>query len=283
MKNALRLCLGIGLSICGAASLLPQTPPPAKGAPPRILQILREDVKPGRSAAHQKYETGWPRAFAKANWPTNYLAMTSITGPSEAWFMTGYESFGAWQKDRENLDRNEALKNEDDRLVQGDAEFLSGSRSIVAAYREDLSYTLPVELPRMRYFRVVTFRVRPGHDSDFMEATKVVRAGYEKANIEGGFATYQIVSGMPTPTYLVLVPMKSLDEIDSGMIKARKVQEAEGEEAQKKMAKLAADGYLSIESNLYALDPKMSYPAKDFAAVDPEFWNPKPASTVKKK
>jgi hypothetical protein len=208
--------------------------------------------------------------------------MTSITGPSEAWFMTGYESFGAWQKDRENLDRNEALRNEDGRLVQGDAEFLSASRSIVAAYREDLSYTLPVQLPRMRYFRVVTFRVRPGHDSDFMEATKVVRAGYEKANIETGFETYQIVSGMPTPTYLVLVPMRSLDEIDASMMKARKVQEAEGEDNQKKMAKLAADGYLSIESNLYVLDPQISYPSKDFIAADPEFWNPKPASSPKK-
>ncbi len=282
MKNSLLFCLGIGLSVSTASSLSAQTPAPPKGAPPRILQILREDVKPGKSAAHQKYEAGWPRAFAKANWPTSYLAMTSITGPSEAWFMTGYESFGAWQKDRENLDRNEALRNEDDRLVQGDAEFLSASRSIVAAYREDLSYTLPVQLPKMRFFRVVTFRVRPGHDSDFMEATKVVRAGYEKANIETGFATYQIVSGMPTPTYLVLVPMRSLDEIDASMMKARKVQEAEGEDDQKKMAKLAAAGYLSIESNLYVLDPKISYPSKDFIAADPEFWNPKPSPSPRK-
>ena len=282
MKNSLRLCLGFSLSVSAASGLLAQTPAPPKGAPPKILQIFREEVKPGKSAAHQKYETGWPKAFAKVNWPTNYLAITSVTGPSEAWFMTGYDSFAAWQKDRDNMDKNDALKNEDDRLSQGDAEFLSASRSIVAVYRADLSPGIPVALPKMRYFRVITFRVRPGHDSDFTDATKIVRAGYEKANLELPWSTYQIVSGMPTPTYMVFLPMKSFDEIDSSMMNSKKLQDAEGEENQKKLAKLSADGYLSIDSNIYAFDPKISYPAKDFAAADPEFWNPKPAATGKK-
>ena len=282
MKNSLRLCLGFSLSVSAASGLLAQTPAPPNGAPPKILQIFREEVKPGKSAAHQKYETGWPKAFAKVNWPTNYLAITSVTGPSEAWFMTGYDSFAAWQKDRDNMDKNDALKNEDDRLSQGDAEFLSASRSIVAVYRADLSPGIPVALPKMRYFRVITFRVRPGHDSDFTDATKIVRAGYEKANLELPWSTYQIVSGMPTPTYMVFLPMKSFDEIDSSMMNSKKLQDAEGEENQKKLAKLSADGYLSIDSNIYAFDPKISYPAKDFAAADPEFWNPKPAATGKK-
>ena len=163
MKNALRLCVAIALSVSAASPLLAQSPPPNSG-PPKVLQILREEVKAGRAAAHQKWETGWPRAFAKANWPTNYLTVVSVTGPSEAWFMTGYESFAAWGKDTEALDRNVAFKTEYDRLSEGDAQFLSGGRSIVGAFREDLSTPVPVVLPKMRYFRVLTFRIGPGHE-----------------------------------------------------------------------------------------------------------------------
>ncbi|MDQ6894414.1 MAG: hypothetical protein M3167_17280 [Acidobacteriota bacterium] len=281
MKHALRLCVGIGLSVSAASGLLAQTPPPNAG-PPKVLQIFREEVKPGKAPAHQKWEMGWPKAFAKANWPTNYLTTVSVTGPSEAWFMTGYDSFAAWGKDIEGLDKNTAFKTEYDRLTQGDGEFLSGSRSIVGALREDLSTSVPVVLPTMRYFRVITFRVRLGHDSDFADAAKMIRAGYEKANVQLAWATYQIVSGMATPTFMVFLPMKSLDEIDTGLMNSKKLADAQGEENQKKMAKMAADGYLSVETNIYSFDPKMSYPAKDFAAADPEFWNPKPASPAKK-
>jgi hypothetical protein len=280
MKNSVCLYLGIGLTLSTTTGLLAQTPSPP--GPPKVLQIFREEVKPGKSPAHEKWETGWPKAYAKANWPTNFLAMTSVTGPSEAWFMTGYDSFAAWEKDRENFDKNQTLKSEDDRLVQGDGEFLSGSRSIVAAYREDLSSKAAVSIPKMRYFRVVTYRVRPGHDSDFVDAAKIVKGAHEKANVDLPWAVYQIASGMPSPTYLVFLPMKSFAEIDSGMGRSKTIQEAEGEENQKKLLKLASDGYLTIDSNIFAFSPKMSYPSKEFVAADPEFWTPKPEPTMKK-
>jgi hypothetical protein len=279
MKNAFCLCLGVGLTLSTASGLLAQTPMPP--GPPKVLQIFREEVKPGKGPAHQKWETGWPKAFAKANWPTNYLAMTSVTGPSEAWFLTGYESFAAWQKDRENMDKS-PLKSEDERLTQGDGEFLSGHRSIVAAHREDLSSKTAVSIPKMRYFRVITFRIRPGHDSDFVDASKIIKAAYEKANVDLPWAVYQVSSGMLTPTYLVFLPMKSLDEIDSAMARFKTIQEAEGEENQKKLLKLASDGYLTTDSNIFAFEPKMSYPSKEFTAADPEFWAPKPKPAAKK-
>lgn len=279
MKNAFRLCLGIGLTLSMASGLFAQAPMPP--GPPKVLQIFREEVKPGKGPAHLKWETGWPKAFAKVSWPTHYLAMTSVSGPSEAWFMTGYESFAAWEKDRQNFDKNQTLKSEDDRLTQGDGEFLSASRSIVAVYREDLSSKTAIKLPTMRYFRVFTFRVRPGHDSDFADAAKIVKGAYEKANVDVPWATYQISSGMLTPTYLLFLPMKSLDEIDSAMARSKTIQEAEGEENQKKLLKLASDGYLTIDSNIFAFDPKISYPSKEFIAGDPEFWTPKPQPAAK--
>jgi hypothetical protein len=48
------------------------------------------------------------QTFAKANWPTHYLAMTTITGPSEAWFLTPYDSFEAWERDRQATEKPRA-------------------------------------------------------------------------------------------------------------------------------------------------------------------------------
>jgi hypothetical protein len=276
MKKGFTLAAAMVL-VAGASSLLAQTPA-APGGPPKVLQIFREEVKPGKSVAHEKWETGWPRAFAKANWPTRFLAITSLTGPSEAWFLTGHESFAAWEKDRQNLDKATALKAEDDRLSAGDGEFLSAHRSIVAAFREDLSNKPNITLGKMRYFRIVTYRVRPGHDADFTDAVKIVREAYEKAKVDLPWAVYQIVSGMPGPTFLVLVPMKSLEEIDAAFARSKTIQEAEGEENGKKLQKLASDGYLNTESNIYAFSPKMSYVAPEVASADPDFWTPKPAA-----
>src|SRR6202171_1652234 len=67
MKNAARLCLGVGLTLSMASGLLAQAPAPP--GPPRALLIFRAEVKPGKGPAHQKWETGWPRALAKVSWP----------------------------------------------------------------------------------------------------------------------------------------------------------------------------------------------------------------------
>ncbi len=56
----------------------------ASSRPPKVLQILREGVKPGKGVAHEKIEAAWPHTFASARSPTHYIAMKSVTGPSEA-------------------------------------------------------------------------------------------------------------------------------------------------------------------------------------------------------
>ena len=249
---------------------------PGPNPPPKVLQIYREEVKAGKGAAHVKVEKGFVAAMARANWPTHYLAMTAVTGPSEAWFLTGYPSFAAWEKDRDDTDKNTALTAELDRLVEKDGELLTNGRSLVAFLREDLSAGGPVDIAKMRYFRLLTCRVRQGHDSDFQDTVKIVRSAYEKAKIELPWAVYQISGGMPGPTFMLLLPMKSLSEIDAAIARAGTIREAEGPENEKALAKLASDGFATVENNVFAFSPAMSYPSKEFVARDPEFWTPKP-------
>jgi hypothetical protein len=127
----------------------------------------------------------------------------------------------------------------------------------------------------MRYFRIITFRVRPGHDSDFTDSVKIVKAAYEKAKVDLPWAVYQISGGMPGPTFLIILPMKSMAEIDAAIARAGTIREAEGPENEKALSKMASDGYATVETNVFAFSPSMSYPAKEFVARDPEFWTPK--------
>jgi hypothetical protein len=257
-----------------AASVAQEQAPPG---PPKVLQIIREDVKPGKDAAHAKVEAGWPRAFASAKSPTHYIAMVAITGPSEAWFVVGFDSLAAWEKDRQNNDNSAALTAELGQLGEKDGELLTGVRTIIAVYREELSYRpTGINIGLMRYFYVTTFRVRPGHDNDFVEANKIVRAAHEKADVPEHWAVFQVISGMPAGTYLSIQPLKSLAEVDAfPQTHGKAYREATGDDGRKKLSELASAGSLSSETNIFAFSPKMSYVSRETASADPDFWKPK--------
>src|SRR4051812_22473508 len=76
--------------------------------PPKVLSIYREEVKPGKDIAHTQHEIAWSQALKKANYQNSMLAITSVTGPSEAWYLTGYDSFAGFEKNSEMMESNAA-------------------------------------------------------------------------------------------------------------------------------------------------------------------------------
>jgi hypothetical protein len=277
MKRNLLTVLAVALMFSVAWPAMAQ-----EGAPPKVIQIFREEVKPGKGSAHEKVEVGWPRAFAKAKSPTHYLAMTSVSGPTEAWFISGYDSLAAWEKDTQNNDSNPALSAELQQLSAQDGELLSNVRSVVATYQADMSYRANgINIGEMRYFYITTVRVRPG--SSFSDMNKITLAAHEKANIPERWAVFQVTYGMPGGTYLVIQPLKSLADADAfPQTHGQAYRDAIGEDGAKKLRELASAGVISSETNIYALNPKMSYPSKETVAVDPAFWAPKPKAPAAK-
>ncbi len=258
-------------------STLAQTPAPQP--PPKVLRIGREEVKPYVDAAHVKVETEWVAIFAKANWPVHSIAMTSMSGPPEAWFVSGYDSFAAIEKENQEFEKHPTLSADVARLGKLDNELLHGLRGIIATLDEELSYRPAVNLAQVRYFWVETFRVRPGHYAEFAQHRRIINAAHEKANIDEHWAVYYVEAGMPAGTVLVFHPLKSLKEVDQfpGM-HGTAYAAALGAENQKKMNELQAAYTLSLESNYFAINPQMSYPAKELIAADPAFWKPKPVA-----
>ena len=269
--------------LCLATSPSPTVAQEASSqSPPKVLQIFVESVKPGKGAAHEKVEIGWPQAFRKAKWPTRYLAMTSLSGPGEAWFMSGYESFAALEADQKNIEKAPTLAKELERLSQLDGELLSGTRGVLAVYRPELSYRPDIGLADMRYFALTIITLKPGYDSAFADVRKLVHAGHDKANMDEHWAMYQVTSGMTGPAYLLLIPMKSLQEADVAQESHGKPYgDALGDAGRKQLRDFARTAVESTETKLFAFSPKMSYPSDEWVAQDPQFWTPKTVAAAK--
>jgi len=58
----------------------------------RILQIVREPLKPGSEAAYDAIERDQARISKAFGCPHPYLAAESLTGPTEVWWFNAYES-----------------------------------------------------------------------------------------------------------------------------------------------------------------------------------------------
>ena len=268
-------------AICMLAALAPQAIAQTPPSPPKVLTIFREDVKPGRGAAHEKLEASYSAALRKAKWPVYSLAMSSLSGAGDAWFLSGYPSLEAVEADHHNLAKNAALSDEFDRLDEQDAQFRTNQRMTITRLREDLSYQQNIDMAHMRYFEVVTFRIRPGHDAQFVEATKLIRAAYEKAKVDMHWATYAVVSGAPAGTYLVFLPMKSLKDMDPNADMEKALMGAMGEDGGKKLDKIAGEAFITEESTIYAFRPRMSYVPKEWEDADAAYWKPKPATVAR--
>jgi hypothetical protein len=248
-------------------------------APPKVLTIMREFVKPGKQGmAHEKTESAFVQAFARAKWPTHYLAASSLSGKSRVLFLTGYDSFAAWEKDTQGIEKNAALSQALDGATAADGELLSEFDAGTFVYRPDQSLRAPVDIPHMRYFEIGIYRVKQGHEKDWEEGVKLVTAAYEK--IPGvHWATFQGVYGASENTYLIFTPRKSLAEVDADLAQMKQFEAAMGEDGMKRLRELSAAAIESSENQLFQFSPKMSYVPDEWIKADPDFWKPKAAST----
>lgn len=259
--------------------LLVASPLPAQTAtlddPPPLLQIFREEVKVGRGGPHTATEAGWPRAFAKAGIKNYYFAMTTVYGPQEAWFFEGHGSMAEIQEVNQAIEHS-GLNKELDRLALADAANISSATTILAHYHPELSNSR-VDLATIRIWEVLVFRCRPGHENDFMEAAKLYKTTVEQNKIDLPWATYGVMAGMASPTFLVFIPHADLSGLDPASPTSVALEKAFTEESGKRLSALA-EGYASTEELVFLVSPEMSHLSPAFIARDPKFWGRKAAA-----
>ena len=274
MNKFSRTLLAVSVAVTSGCIVAAQDKPQGSSPIPKVLTITREFTKPGKSGAvHDKTESMFVQAMTRAKSHTHYIGMTSLSGKPRALFVTQFESFEAWEKDNQANDTNAAL----DRALMADGELLDSLDQGVFVFNEEMSLRPKPDLSQMRYLDISAYHVRPGHNKDWVELVKMVKNGYEKAVPDAHWGVFAQYYGGDGGTYLVLIARKSLSEVDKGFMDSKQFREAMGEGGLKKLDELVAVAIESSQHNLFAFNPRMSYPADEWIKSD-NFWKPKAAA-----
>jgi hypothetical protein len=241
-------------------------------AAPRYLVFGIEEVKVGKAAAHQALEHSWANAFAKAKTVDYSVALTPIAAPNQAMWMSAWNSMKEMQDADQARAKNKALTAEIAEYAARDAEYVSAGRTEIWGLRPDLSYRDTIDWPKMHTYELISVRVRPGHESDLRDFVKRLREAHQKGGTGARWAMYEAQFGAPGGAFLVVIPMTSIADIDKGVADDAKFAAALGEAGGKELDKYASDGNLTSTSNLYGVDPKMSYVPDTWMASDMDFW-----------
>ena len=266
--------LTVLLVLSGPAAAVAQSLPATQ---PNLLTIVREEVKPGRAAEHAKIEAGWPAAYEKTKSPYYYLAMISMTGAAEAWYVTPFESHAAVGDSlkREDADTDPVLSAELSRLSRADSEVLTGLRVMQARARKDLSYGAFPDLSKTRFNEITIFRVRPGHEAQFEAAGKAYGAAAKRAGVNAGYRVYEVVAGIHGPTYLIFSSVGAYSEFDQALADGDKTMKGANADEGAVLQKFMLEGVINVETQRFRIDPAQSYVPKETRASDPAFWMPK--------
>lgn len=280
MKDRFGFAVPLCLLFAGL-SLIPTPTAPAQDQagqvtpPPKVLLITVEYLKPGQNGStHEKTEGAFVQSFRDAKWPTHYLGMNALTGRNRAVFFVPYDSFADWEKDNIATAKNASLSSSLDSAGVADGALLSDVTNSVYRWRDDMSLNPGADVGHLRYFDIIVFRVHPGHEKDWDAVVKMYKDGYQKVPGAHWDMFEKMYGDDSANVFLLVIPRKSLAEVDADMGNDKKLHDAVGDEQMQKMLTLDASTFDVVSSVLLAVNPKMSYPTDDWAKEDPAFWNP---------
>ena len=277
MTSAFSVVLGVVIPV----ALLAQ----AATVPPtfNVITVFRETVKPGKASAHDAHEIAWAGAVAAAKPPNGFLAASAMTGPAENWYLSPYGTWADYEKANKANEASPALAAIQKRYASMEGEYLSDGRMMVLTAAPELSYGEPADLGASRYFSVTRVTVRPGHNAEYEESRRIIKAAHQSAKLKDSFSIWRVAAGVPAGTYYQFVARKSLGEIDEGAAIHGAAYQAAlgGPDGQKKLDALAASAVITSQVDHFAFAPQQSIPPPEWVKADPGFWARKPLPVKK--
>jgi len=256
-------------SLCAQSNQASRLP----GEPPKILNIVRQQLIPGKAGAYAELLKRIGAEYNRRGIPVYWYGAQSFTGPLEGLYLNFFESFAEMNATNDALNKavaaNPALAQMQEQLLT----YTSGVTNAFAVRRDDLGYRWDaIDFSKVRVLRVATIQVRQGHEAEFAEAIRGLRAAYARLNANAYWATYQVTAGAPSSTFVIFLPMRSLDEMDDYINRLAALPEAEGPGVAGQLQQIARDAYRSWDSELFSVNPSQSHMPADFMTGDPAFW-----------
>lgn len=264
-----------GMSVVVGGVLVLGTAGPAvaqvRSSQPAVLEIVREMVKPGRGGPHGVVEKEWA-AFGRHHEAPGYVALNASTGPSEAWFLFGYNSWAAYDSAEAYGGKDPTYGAGNRRLAEQDGEHLNGTSEVLASAVPEAGYGAFPDLGAMRVYQVVIFRMRMGQEAAFTELAKGYAGIAKTSPGVAGWRTYVVEAGIPGPTYLVIETFPSFAARAASSKAMDAAVAATPKATMAALQKLGTDAIASIETRIFTVAPGMSNPPREWLS-DP-FWKP---------
>jgi len=266
------------VTVLASLQAWPQTTRRSAGTPPRYLNMVHQDLKPGRNTEYDRLLAAIADGFARARITAYWVEFEFSQEKTLA--LNFLDSLEEQDKIISALGSGYAahpdLVQMADRLL---AENVSNVNSVLGKRLDDLGYRWDaIDFAKTRILLVTTISVRPGHDTEFTLADTERAAAHRKSNSDAAWVVYQACYGSAQPTYIILTPYASFRQMDEALAQDKAIETA-GTIVAEHIRQAAQSAFASVESHAFFATPRCSHVPDEFAAGDSEFWAPKSAKT----
>lgn len=137
---------------------------------PQILQVYRDFLKPGSEASYAEMEAAVARICVEMKCPHPYLALESLTGPKEVWFLNGYSSQTEMDRVVRDYVGNSRLMAALKKAVENKKTLVQEPVEVLAAYRQHLGRSRPWHPGRGRFLVITVTRSKERLEGTTFEA-----------------------------------------------------------------------------------------------------------------
>jgi hypothetical protein len=143
---------------------------PAQQAPPRLLYIYRDSLKSGVDSVYRSIEDQGAQICADLKCPNPYLALESLNGPHEAWWVNAFASEADTTRVVKAYAANRPLMEALGAVAEHKESLIGTPIKGYAVYRPDLSRGVAWSLAGARFMLVTVSRNRRPADGSVWEA-----------------------------------------------------------------------------------------------------------------
>jgi hypothetical protein len=212
--------------------------------PPATLNIVHHKLKRGTPSAYQSVEASIVAAYDRAKIPLYWLTFQSVKDPRDVLYLNLFDTPADLARATDTYRSLAPAHPELGRLSTRLSSMVDTQTSVLTARRGDVSFTrTDVDFSTMRALMLATFRVKAGHEGQFIDATR--KAG-------GGGAPWIVYESTADPTFVLLWPLKSRSEARAASI-PRALRELRRT-------------YMRTDVGVYALAPAMTRTPTEFYA-----------------
>ena len=130
-------------------------PSPSPSPTPQILEIARDFLKPGHDAEYRAIEIDARNICDRLHFPHHYLAIESLTGDKEVWFLNAFASQKELQQLAEAYNKNTELLAELNHIIERKKNIVISNFELFASYRADLTRGAPWSMGHGRFLVIV--------------------------------------------------------------------------------------------------------------------------------